>query len=67
MEGHSIQFPVHVTVLMATVGIPVKVSNIRQSYRSTDKLLHNLVLNQLCVLKLDKWRLHVRECITNGM
>ena len=27
MEGHSTQVPVHVTVLMATVGLVVKVSN----------------------------------------
>ena len=26
MEGHSTQVPVHVTVLMATVGVPVEVS-----------------------------------------
>ena len=26
MEGHSVQVPVHVTVLMATVGVHVEVS-----------------------------------------
>ena len=29
MEGHSIQEPVHVTVQMATVGIPVGVSTLQ--------------------------------------
>ena len=38
MEGHSTQVPVHVTVLMATVELVVKVSNIslcHQDHRQT--------------------------------
>ena len=40
MEGHSIQKPVHVTVQMATVGLPVELTKLQVSYLK----LHNILL-----------------------
>ena len=38
MEGHPIQEPVHVTVQMATVGLPVELTKLHVSYLK----LHNI-------------------------
>ena len=58
MEGHSIQEPVHVTVWMATVGLPVEVSVLHGAQQLIGNMCPGLFLERTISMCLSEWKLH---------